>query len=129
MSTNFRALTAIQVHALFDGRLEQFGIHEHFAPEKSDSEARILTDGTNFVWVFHDSVHVERLKVYGLNNPIFILDVLEDVFGTTLVSEHQPQFWGFATEAEWEEDLAKYSKEAEDKVYIELMKFVRDEPN
>jgi hypothetical protein len=49
MSTDFRPLTPIRMEDLFDGRLEDVGVHEHHSKEAT-SRDRCLTDGVNFLW-------------------------------------------------------------------------------
>jgi hypothetical protein len=129
MSTDFRALKTIQVDALFDGRLEQFSIHEHLS-EETHSEARILSDGSNFVWVYYyDADDVEKFKAYGFNNPCCILDAIERVFETEIVSEHDCRFWGFDTQEEWDAVQQKVGEELSAQSYVELIKYLRNEPN
>jgi hypothetical protein len=128
MSTDFRALKTIQVDALFDGRLERFSIHEHLA-EETHSEARALSDGSNFVWVYYDSDDVEVIRAYGFNNPCSILDAIEEVFETEIVSEHDSRFWGFDTQEEWDAFQKKVGEEMKAESYVQLIKYLRNEPN
>ena len=99
MSTNFRPLTPICLQALFDGRLLGVGVHEHHSTETT-ANARCLTDGGNFLWVFGDES--VGFCAYGAGgSPHRILRAICDAFDVDIVSEHQCQFWGFETEEEW----------------------------
>ena len=132
MSTDFRALTTIQVEALFDGRLEQFGVHEHFPSSKMEPGARILADGSNFLWAYQCPKVVTGFSSYAGyagNNPCRILAAIEEVFEVEIVSEHDPRYWGFDTQEEWEIAMDKMEKERADSFYLELLKYLGNEPN
>jgi hypothetical protein len=47
------------------------------------------------------------------------------VFDTDIVSEYEPQYWGFETQEEWD----AWEKKRYEVFYIEIMKYVRGEPN
>ena len=36
-------------------------------------------------------------------DPRHIIKAIEQAFDTEIFSEHEPQFWGFATQEEWDE--------------------------
>jgi hypothetical protein len=131
MSTDYRPLKNIRACELFDGRLEAFGVREHVHKE-TDNTNRCLTDGNNFLWVYTDENGdwVEGLtRYFPCGNPEKILVAMEEAFDTDIVSEHQPQFWGFDTEEEWHAALEAANKEHEEEFHAEVLKFVRDEPN
>jgi hypothetical protein len=94
MSVSFRTATTIPADRLFDGCLQEFGIHEHFKPDESSPTCRCLTDGSNFVWVSIVDGIVYTFDRYMGNDPIKILAAVADAFQTEILSEHQPQFWG-----------------------------------
>ena len=58
-----------------------------------------------------------------------ILNALANVFDTDIVSEYEPQFWGFDTQEEWDACMEKMSQKAEEEFHIELLKYLRGEPN
>ena len=97
MSTNFRPLTNIRACQLFDGRLEEFDVYEHV-------KRGCLTDGWNYLWVnIGDDGFVTCFTRWAPDgNPSKILDAVSVVFDTYIVSEYEPQYWGFDTQAEWD---------------------------
>jgi hypothetical protein len=114
---------------LFDGRLENFGVREAESGDATET-SRCLTDGRNFVWVYiDDDGSVSTLKRYGGNAPGKILDAVADAFDTDIFSEHEPQFWGADTEEELEAWLKKISEEGQERFHVELLKYLRGEPN
>jgi hypothetical protein len=116
------------VPATFDGRLEDFGVREHRAPETTESE-RCLTDGRNYLWVYIDKDgFIGCLSRYGGNCPQKILAAVAEAFETDIVSEYQPQFWEFDTQEEWDAAMVQMAKKADDEFYIELLKYLRGEP-
>jgi hypothetical protein len=130
MSTDYRLLKNIPACDLFDGRLEEFGVREHVKPEVTTEKSRLLTDGRNYVWVYiDDDGLVGCLTRYAANAPGKILNALADVFDTDIVSEYEPQFWGFDTQEEWDAWQRKISQEHEEAFHIELLKYLRGEPN
>ena len=36
------------------------------------------------------------------NNAHYIITSISEAFGVRIVSEHEPEYWGFETQAEWE---------------------------
>jgi len=112
MSTDFNAEKKIYVTDLFDGRLLEFGIEEHF-PSCEDEERRCLTDGTNFVWVWCDEKGFGSFSRYMGSNGEYILDTISEVFKTKIYSEYQPEYWGFKTEAEERAALEAWGLECE----------------
>ena len=44
-------------------------------------------------------------------------------------TEHEPQFWGFDTNEEWEEWLKEIGREGDEKYYIELLRDLHGEPH
>lgn len=130
MSTDYLLLEKVPAYELFDGRLEKFGVREHIHLESTTERTRLLTDGRNYVWVYIDNDGIVAcLSRYGANAPGKILNALADAFDTDIVSEHEPQFWGFNTQEEWDACMEKMGEEAKDEFHVELLKFVRGEPN
>jgi hypothetical protein len=130
MSTDYRLLREVPACDLFDGRLEEFGVREHVTPEVTEG-SRLLTDGCNYLWVhIGDKGFVAWLTRYFPNgDPEKILNALANVFDTDIVSEYEPQYWGFDTQEEWEACMEKISQKYEEEFYIELLKYLRGEPN
>ena len=131
MSTDYRLLRQVPACDLFDGRLEEFGVREHVKPEATTEKSRLLTDGGNYLWVYMDDEgFVHLLTRYAPNgDPGNILNALANVFDTDIVSEHEPQYWGFDTQEEWDACMEKMSQKAEEEFHIELLKYLRGEPN
>jgi hypothetical protein len=105
MSTDYKFEKAIRIEELFDGRLERFGIYEKAIEGQTSSNSRLLIEGPNGMIVYGDEV-VGTIKRCGLNNPANILNAITDTFDTRVMSEYDPQFWGYETEEEW--DRAQY---------------------
>src|SRR5262249_17468478 len=98
MSTHFRPFDPIRMADLFDGRLESAGAHEKHS-DGTTSNSRCLTDGQNFVWVYcEEQGLVSTLTRYGMNAPQHILRAICDKFDVDIVSEYDPEFWGFKTQ-------------------------------
>ena len=131
MSTDYRLLKRVPACDLFDGRLEEFNVREHVKSDETTETKRCLTDGRNYLWVYADDDGlVSSLRRYAPNGvPIKILKVIADAFDVDVVSEYEPQYWGFDTQEEWDAALEEMPKEAEEKFYIELLKHLRGEPN
>jgi hypothetical protein len=66
---------------------------------------------------------------YGINNPTKILQAIAEAFDTDIFSEHEPQFWGFHTQEEWDAAWGVPTKEQQDEFYLELLKFACNKPN
>jgi hypothetical protein len=130
MSTDFRPLKDILAHEMFDGRLETFGVSERFVADQSTERSRCLTDGRNFMWVYsNDHGFVSGITRYGGNAPSKILRAISETFDTDIVSEHEPQYWGFDTQEEWDAFEDKLAKESKEAFYNNLLKYLRGEPN
>ena len=94
----------------------------------STKTSRCLTDGRNYLWVYiNDDGFVAGLTRYAGNSPGKILDAIADTFDTDIVSEHEPQFWGFNTEEEWNAYQEQIAKKQDDAFHIELLKYLRNE--
>lgn len=129
MSTNYRLLKAVPACDLFDGRLEEFGIREHPAADTTEM-AKCLTDGRNYLWVYlDDRSFVTAATRYGANVPSKILSAIAEAFDTDIVSEYEPQYWGFDTQEEWDAAWEADARESEKKFYAEVVKYVRGEPS
>ncbi|HYB05180.1 MAG TPA: hypothetical protein VED02_00345 [Methyloceanibacter sp.] len=115
MSTDYRLFEEVTVDALFDGRLEKFGVREHVKPDETSKTQRCLTDGCNFLWVYIDDAGlVSCLSRYAPNgDPSQILNAIARAFDTDIFTEYEPQFWGFDAQEEWEAAMDQMTKEME----------------
>jgi hypothetical protein len=104
MSTDFRPLTKIRACQLFDGRLEELGVYEHINPETTTIKTRCLEDGRGCLWAYIDDDDFLTCFIHYASNgdPSKILVAVQVVFDTYIVSEHEPQYWGFDTQEEWD---------------------------
>jgi hypothetical protein len=103
MSTDFRPLTPIRMEELLDGRSDDVGVYEHHS---KDATSRCLTDGVNFLWVYsNEKGLVSTFTRWAPNgNPQRILCAIADQFDVDIVSEYEPEFWGYETTEEWNAD-------------------------
>ena len=125
MSTDYCPLRKVPACDLFDGRLEEFGVREHVKPEATTEKSRLLTDGRNYLWVsIDDDGFVGRLTRYAPNGaPGKILNALANVFDTDIVTEYEPQFWGFDTQEEWKRAWKNVAEVRGG--FIELLKYLQ----
>src|SRR4051794_16904883 len=115
MSISYCSVTEIAAGRLFDGCMQEFAIQEHIKPDESKSTWRCLTDGRNFVWVHIDNGMVTTFNRYGGNDATKILAAVAEVFQTEILSECQPEYWGFDTEEEWDLAMETMAREEESK--------------
>ena len=81
MSTSYASLEPIRMADLFDGRLESFGVHEHYTKETTPNQ-RFVTDGLNFLWVYSDEKGlILGFTRRGMNAPQHILGAIAEAFG------------------------------------------------
>jgi|ERR1700683_3662757 len=129
MSTSYAPIKKVRAYDLFDGRLEEAGVREAVTDDTTPT-SRCLTDGRNYLWVnITEDGYISNLRRYGGNAPSKILSALAQAFDTDIVSEYEPQYWGFQTEEEWDAWQLALAKEGEEEFYTELMRFLRGEPN
>jgi len=106
MSVDFRPLTPIRMADLFDGRLKDVEVHEH--PRSKDTV--VLTNDRGELWVYGDedglvacfTAYAGACGDDAAGRTARILVAIENAFDVKLVSEDEPQFWGFETEKEWD---------------------------
>jgi hypothetical protein len=114
---------------LFGGRLAEFGVHEAVSKDSTET-SRCLTDGRNYLPVrIDEDGFVTTVTRHWGNAPGKILNALAEAFETDIVSEYEPQYWGFETEEEWDAWQRKLGKEDEDAFYADFLKYLRGEPN
>jgi hypothetical protein len=130
MSTDYRLLADIFATDLFDGRLQAFGVHEHHNKNTTE-ERRILTDDRNYLCVHINNYGLvcclTRYASYGAAGKI--LNAIADAFDVVIVSEYEPQFWGFDTQEEWDAAWDAIAKEDDDRFHSEVLKFWNGEPH
>jgi hypothetical protein len=126
--TDYRPLRPIRFADLFDGTLEPFGVRGHHNDECTN-QRRCLTDGNNYLWACADDAgFVISLTRYALNGaPGKILSAIAEAFDVDIVSEYEPQYFGFETQEEWDAAEAKQAEEDDARFYEEVMKYVRGE--
>jgi hypothetical protein len=59
--------------------------------------------------------------------PQRILQAICDEFDVDIVSEYEPQFWGYSTQEEWDAAQNEIAEKHERDFYNEVVKFVRGE--
>jgi hypothetical protein len=128
MSTYYAFSKNIAAQDMFDGRLEAFGVHECHN-EHTTEDSRLLTDGRNYLRLSIRDGLVAPFRGWG---PGKILGAIIEAFDVMIVSEHEPQFYGFNTEEEWDawEAARDAMRKADDeKFHTELLKFLKGEPH
>jgi hypothetical protein len=110
---------------LFDGRLEDIRVPEHHN-EDTTSNSRCLTDGRTFLWIYcDDDGLVSTITRHGGNAPQRILQAISEKFDVDIVSEYEPEFWGYKNQEEWDADTAARAEKNEQNFYNEVVKFVQ----
>ena len=139
MSTYYGLRKSIKADELFDGRLEAFGVREEVGPEGTADryapymkvkEVRYLTDAQNSMEVVIYENGVASLNVRNLwcAPEREILHAIAEAFDTDIVSEHQPEYWGFDTQEEWDAHEKRRHEENQRQFHAELLKHLRGEP-
>jgi len=140
MSMYYGLRKSIKADELFDGRLEAFGVREEVRPEGTADryppylkvkEVRYLTDGRNSmeVVVYENGVPDLRVRNLWCAPEKGIFHAIAEAFDTDIVTEHQPEFWGFDTQEQWDRWNEQRSREDQDSFHTELLKYLRGEPN
>lgn len=129
MSTDYRLNERVTAQELFGERLKKFGVHECIAPETGETR-RCLTDGRNYLWVYlTEDGHVDVLSRFGANVPGKILRAIAEAFDADIFSEHEPQFWGFDTQEQWDAAWGEIADQHREEFYADVCAFIRGEPN
>jgi len=112
----YRPAEKICAADVLDGRLEAFGIREEITSDTT-ADSKCLTDGRNSLWMDVDEEGlVKSWRRYGPNATSKILGAIATTFDTDIFSEHQPQFWGYDSEEEWDAGWREMFRE-EDEFY------------
>lgn len=127
MSIYYKTLCKkVPARDLFDGRLEEFGVREVFT-EETTPWSRLLTDGRYYVWAHVSDGVVGDFTRYAGNVAHKILAAIEAAFDVEIVSEYQPEYWGFETDAEWNAWQEEEARKDDERFYDKLMKYLRGE--
>lgn len=130
MSTDYALLKKVYACDLFDGRLDELGVREYISSDETSESCRALTDGRNYLSVYiNDNGFVNCITRRGFNAPSKILDAIAEAFDTDIVSEYEPQFWGFDTEEEWAAFEDQAHRDFQETFYVDILKYLRGEPN
>ena len=122
MSTCYILSKKVSTRDLLCGRVDTFGIREYASSGTSDG-SRCLTDGRNYLWVYlTEDGFVGSLTRYGANAPGKILAAISEAFETDVFSEHEPQYWGFDTQEEWDAAWKKMNDQDRDQFYADLVR-------
>jgi len=74
---------------------------EHHS-EEATANCKCLTDGPNFLWVHCNEEGLASFTRWRPNgDPQHILGAISEEFDVDIVSEYEPEYWGFATKEEW----------------------------
>jgi hypothetical protein len=124
MSTCYYLIKKVPAADLLDGRLEEFGVSwgtsEDTSSEKHEA-FKWLTDGHNYLSLsINDDGFIGTLERRGANAPGKILNAIAEAFDTDIVSEYEPQFWGFDTQEGWDAWWEQRSRESEEEFDVEL---------
>jgi hypothetical protein len=130
MSTDYVLSEKVTARDLFGGKLENRGIREHLSPD-TDEERRCLTDGRNYLWVYisEDGLVFSLSRYFPNGAPDKILRAIAETFDTQIFSEYEPQYWGFATQEEWEAADKAMADRDRNEFYANLCTYIRGEPN
>jgi len=130
MSTDYVLLKKVRACDLFDGRLEALGVRENIVPDETTEQRRCLTDGRNYLWVYiNDDRIVSCVTRYAPGGaPGKILKAIAEACDTDIVSEYEPQFWGFETQEEWDAWSEQLSSEHRNQFHNKILKYLRGEP-
>jgi hypothetical protein len=134
MSTYYGLRKSIKADELFDGRLEAFGVREEVRPEGTADryppymkvkEVRYLTDGRNSmeVVVYENGVPDVTVRNLWCAPEKEIFHAIAEAFDTDIVTEHQPEFWGFDTQEEWDAWQTRRAAEEEQRPHAQILKF------
>ena len=117
---------------------ELFGVREEVRPEGAADpypaymkvkEIRYLTDGRNSmgVAVYENGDVWLNLRNLWCAPEKELFHAIADAFDTDIVTEHEPEYWGFNTQEEWDAHEKRLYEEHQRKFYAELLKHLRDE--
>src|ERR1700730_10749008 len=129
MSTDYRSTQKIRFDELFDGRLSKYGIHEYLESQDTTEQCRCLTNAYDYLWCYGDELGILRsMTRRAFKTSKGIVTAISEIFDTEILCEHDPRYWGFATEEEWDAAWEEQGKKDRDEFYGELLKHLRGSP-
>ena len=72
---------------------------------------------------------VHSFTRWGFNDPRKFLNAVVQAFDTDIVSEHEPRYWGFDSQEEWNAALEELNRKSRDHFYADILRFVSGELN
>jgi hypothetical protein len=90
---------------------------------------RLLTDGRNFLCVSRGSAGDATFVRRGINAPGYMLGAIAEAFDTRIVSEHEPEYLGFASEEEWDAACKQEAEESQREFYAQIRNFLQGKPH
>jgi hypothetical protein len=131
MSTDYCLKVFAPISEIFDGRLSQYGIHERVEEGRTSERERCLSDGFDRIWLSgHKIPERGAITPYSHYDSPVILGRLSQLFETAVYSEHEPQYWGFDSQQEWDEFEREMADQQYQDTYRNLINFLtlRDYP-
>ena len=131
MSTDYCFKVFAPISDIFDGRLSQYGIHERVEEGRTSERERCLSDGFDQLWLSgHKIPERGAFTSYSYHDCPVILGRLSQLFETCVYSEHEPQYWGFDSQREWDEFEREMADQQYQDTYKNLINFLtlRDHP-
>jgi hypothetical protein len=117
MSTDYRSTPAIPFAQLFDGRLEKYGVYETIRSDSTE-QIRYLVGRDGVLEAYREeNGNSSFARPCFAPIPSAVLDALVEEFEVELVCEHDPRYWGFATEKEWHDWQDQLANEADNHLY------------
>jgi hypothetical protein len=121
-----KPIQTLLVPDLFDGRLQRYGVYE-LLDAKSAATSRSLFDGRNKVRIEGGAgSQVTQIAIWGSNIASNIFEAIREACGVKIVTEHDPEYWGFKTDQEWRTAL---SVERHQHFIVEFQKYFNGQSN
>jgi hypothetical protein len=94
-------------------------------------EVRYLTDGSASmkVVVWQNGCAWPEVRNLWCAPEKKIFHAIAEAFDTEIVTEHQPEYWGFDTQEEWDANEKRIYEEDQRKLHAELLKHLCGEPS
>ena len=125
MQVDYRFDIYAPIDEVFDGRLAKYGINEIVKDGRSSETERCLTDGFDSVWVYgHVSPSPGCSIDYRFDDAPGIYVRLQQLFQTEVLSDNEPQYWGFDSHEDWDNHLAKQAERERNRLYDDLVNFL-----
>jgi len=89
-----------------------------------------ITDGQNFLSVdFDKDGRITSFTRNAGNDARDILTEIAETCDVEIVSEHEPKFWGFETQEEWDASWEALADQQQQELCEQIIRFVRGKPN